>query len=194
MSRWKTRLRSLLCGAYRYSGAMPLHEAMARAAGRQFMTVLLFHRVTDAIPEDGLTVSPARFRQICRLLAGSFNVVPVGEVFRLARAGGPLPPRTVAVTFDDCYRGNLAAARVLGEHGLPACFFLPTGYIGTDHVFDWDRGLKNMPNLTWEDVHELVRMGHEIGSHTVTHANLGTVPIEEARHEIADSKAELEER
>ena len=37
-------------------------------SGRTFMTILLFHRVTDEIPEDGLTVSLCRFRQLCRML------------------------------------------------------------------------------------------------------------------------------
>ena len=44
----------------------------------------------------------------------------------------------MAITFDDCYRDNLFAARVLAEHGLPATFFIPTKYVGTDQVFPWD--------------------------------------------------------
>ena len=41
-------------------------------------TVLIFHRVTDDIPPDGLTVGTARFRAICRLLQHRFRVAPVG--------------------------------------------------------------------------------------------------------------------
>ncbi len=84
--------------------------------------------------------------------------------------------------------------RVLAEHGLPATFFIPTAYVGTDHVFPWDRHLKRMPNLTWDEVREMHRLGFEIGSHTVTHANLGAVTAEQAKCEIVDSKAILEER
>jgi peptidoglycan/xylan/chitin deacetylase (PgdA/CDA1 family) len=187
-----TLARAGLCGVYKYTGAMRLHEAVARWAGQRFMTILLFHRVTDAIPEDGLTVSTARFRRICGMLASRFKVVPLGEVFRVLRAGEPMPRRTVAVTFDDCYRDNLAAARVLAEHGLPATFFVPTAYIGTDRVFDWDRGLPPMPHLRWDDLREMARLGFEIGSHTVTHANLGVVSPEQARHELVVSRGVLE--
>lgn len=184
-------MRAALCGAYRYSGAMWLHETLFAP---QFLSILLFHRVSDLIPEDGLTVGTTRFRGICRLLRDRFRVVPLGDVFAILREGRPMPPRTVAITFDDCYRDNLDAARVLNEHGLPATFFVPTDYVGTDHVFDWDRGLPRLPNLTWPEVREMVALGHEIGSHTASHANLGAVGIDQARDELARSRRVLMEQ
>ena len=181
MRRLKSLTKSALCAAYLYSGAARVQEWMAQRAGRRFMAILLFHRVTDAIPEDGLTVGTARFRAICGMLRRHFRVVPLAEVFDTLRSGRDMPPRTVAITFDDCYRDNLFAARVLAEHGLPAAFFVPTAYVGTDRSFPWDCHLPPMPNLGWDDVREMVRLGHEIGSHTVNHPNLGTAPCEEAR-------------
>src|SRR5260370_18543501 len=119
MTQRKESGEATLWWLYTYTAAALLQEPLSRCAGRQFMAVLLFHRVTDAIPEDGLTVSTARFRRICAMLAGRFRVVPLGEVFRILRSGQPMPRRTLAVTFDDCYRDNLAAARVLAQFGLP---------------------------------------------------------------------------
>jgi peptidoglycan/xylan/chitin deacetylase (PgdA/CDA1 family) len=78
--------------------------------------------------------------------------------------------------------------------GLPATFFIPTGFIGTDHVFDWDRALPRMANLSWEDVREIARLGHEIGSHSVTHANLGAIGPEQARTEIFASRTIIQEQ
>ena len=156
------------------------------------MTILLFHRVTDQIREDGLTVSTARFRAVCSLLRRRFRVVPLAEVFEVLHPGRTMPSRTVAVTFDDCYRDNLFAARVLAEHGLPASFFVPTAYVGTNRLFPWDSHLPRMANLTWDDVREMVHMGHEIGSHTVNHINLGNAAHNEVRTELFESKAVLE--
>jgi peptidoglycan/xylan/chitin deacetylase (PgdA/CDA1 family) len=141
-----------------------------------------------------LTVSTARFRAVCALLRRRFRVVPLAEVLDVLRSGRPMPSRTVAVTFDDCYRDNLFAARVLTEFGLPASFFVPTAFVGTDHVFPWDRHLPRMANLTWDEVREMAHMGHEIGSHTVNHVNLGTASYQEARTELFDSKAILEKQ
>ncbi|HYV36019.1 MAG TPA: polysaccharide deacetylase family protein [Gemmataceae bacterium] len=190
----KNLAKATLCGVYKYSGAMFAQEAMSRLAGRPFMAVLLFHRVTDAIPPDGLTVGTRHFRNICNLLRRGFHVVPLSEIFRIVKEKAPVPRRTVAITFDDCYRDNLFAARTLAEFGLPASFFVPTGYVGTDAVFDWDKHLPRMPNLSWDDVQEMSRLGFEIGSHTVTHANMATVPLEQARRELIDSKKTLEDK
>ncbi len=182
------------CAAYKYSGAAAIRDLVARRAGRQSLALLLFHRVTDAIPEDGLTIPTARFRSICALLRQCFHVVPLATIFALVRSGRPLPARTVGITFDDCYRDNLAAAQVLLEHGLPATFFLPTGFVGTDKVFPWDVHLPRLPNLTWDEVRFLVEMGFEVGSHTVNHPDLGSAPQDAVRHELIASRNELEQR
>ncbi len=187
-------VKGSLCGLYKYSGAMFAQERLACWSGRRFMSVLLLHRVTDEIPADGLTVGTQWFHRLCALLARRFHVVSLSEIVRRVRTGEDAPPRTVAITFDDCYHNNLGAARILAEYGLPACFFVPTQFIGTDHVFEWDRGIKQLANLDWDDLREMVRLGHEIGSHTVSHADLGTVSSEEVRRELIDSKKVLEAR
>lgn len=188
----KTLTKTALCALYKYSGVMCLQESVARLSGRSFLAILLFHRVTDEIAEDGLTVSTGRFRRICRMLKRSFRVVPLAEIFRLVSTDAPMPPRTVALTFDDCYRDNLFAARVLAGLRLPACFFVPAAYVGTDHVFDWDRGVRRLPNLSWDDVRAMAALGFEIGSHSMTHPNMAEVSVEQARRELVESKKTLE--
>jgi peptidoglycan/xylan/chitin deacetylase (PgdA/CDA1 family) len=190
----KSLVKSALCGVYKYSGAMAAQERFAYWSGKRFMSVVLFHRVTDEIPPDGLTVSTAWFAGFCRLMRDRFNVVSVAHLHRLLMAGEMPPRRTVAITFDDCYRDNLAAARLLARFKLPATFFIPTKYVGTDHVFPWDVDLKRMPNLTWKEVTEIQQLGHEIGSHTVSHPDLGRLPERKARRELVDSKKMLEDK
>ena len=192
MPDWMTLARATLCRAYKYTGALSMHETIARAYGRRFMAILLFHRVTDCKPEDGLTISTDRFRRTCKMLSRQFEVVPLGEIFRILRSGAEMPQRTIAITFDDCYHDNLAAARVLAEFGLPATFFMPTSFVGTERVFDWDRGFPPMPNLSWDDLREMTRMGFEIGSHTATHPNLGAVDRDRALEELIVSREALQ--
>jgi peptidoglycan/xylan/chitin deacetylase (PgdA/CDA1 family) len=186
--------KSAICALYKYSGVMHAQERLAYWAGQRFMTIVLFHRVTDAIPHDGLTVSTAWFRGFCKLMRDRFQVVSLTEMHRQLRAGETPKLRTVAITFDDCYYDNLPAARVLAEHGLPATFYVPTKYVGTDHVFHWDLDLPRMPNLSWADVEEMQALGHEIGSHSVSHPDFGVIGPDEARAELIHSKQTLEEK
>jgi peptidoglycan/xylan/chitin deacetylase (PgdA/CDA1 family) len=47
--------------------------------------------------------------------------------------------------------------------------------------------------MTWEQVHGLSRNGHIVGSHTMTHPNLAFLSVEEARCELVQSKAQMEQ-
>jgi peptidoglycan/xylan/chitin deacetylase (PgdA/CDA1 family) len=65
------------------------------------------------------------FRAQLDLFARHANVVPLGEALRRLADGDPLPPRALAITFDDGYRDNLhLAASELRARGMPATFFL----------------------------------------------------------------------
>ncbi|MBM4073080.1 MAG: polysaccharide deacetylase family protein [Planctomycetes bacterium] len=189
----KSLVRSTLCALYKYSGAMSLREKIERLGGHSFVVVLLFHRVTDEIPEDALTVGTRFFRKLCLMLRNRFRVMSLAEAMDMNRQGQPFPARSVVITFDDCYHNNLWAARTLAEYGLPACFFMPSGYVDTERVFPWDAGLRSMPNLSWADVREMAALGHEIGSHTVNHVDMAKVSDDEARRELAESKRTIEE-
>src|SRR5262249_23178262 len=46
----------------------------------------------------------------------------------------------------------------------------------------------------WEEVREMADLGFEIGSHSVTHPDFGTISATQARQELVDSRACLEER
>src|SRR4051794_11099734 len=112
--------KSAILSLYKYSGAMHAQERLAYWSGQRFLTVVVFHRVSDQIPEDDLTVSLAWFRGFCRLMRDRFHVVSLHDLCALPHKNDTPPLRTVAITFDDCYRDNLDAARMLSEHGLPA--------------------------------------------------------------------------
>jgi peptidoglycan/xylan/chitin deacetylase (PgdA/CDA1 family) len=188
----KMQAKPLLCSLYKHSGLALAQEILERWCGRQFLVILLFHRITDAIPEDGLTIGTAQFRRLCRLVQQKFHPLSLEEVYAILRSGSPMPRRGIAITFDDSYRDNLFAAQTLADHGLPATFFVPTSYVDTDRVCPWDTHLPRMPNLTWEDLRQMVRLGHEIGSHSVNHPNFSTLTSEEAREELLTSRKTIE--
>lgn len=149
--------------------------------------VVAFHRVDDLGSPDPLTCGIKQFRQYCEFLARAFKIVPLSE--QLDRLGHKDSGGTLSITFDDGYLDNFKnAAPILEDLGLPATFFVATGFIGTDQVAWWDRDLPKAPAwMDWDHVRSLHARGFEVGCHTVTHADFGSLSVEEARQELAQS-------
>jgi peptidoglycan/xylan/chitin deacetylase (PgdA/CDA1 family) len=160
---------------------------------RNTAVIVTFHRVQDIDTPEGLTVGVDVFESYCRFFKRHFKVVPLRELVAKLESSAPLN-RELAITFDDGYRDNFEnAAPVLERLGLPATFFIVTQWMGTDVVPWWDRqkGVQH-PWMTWDQVRSLHRRGFELGAHTRTHVDLGSVTDGEANEEILGGRRELE--
>lgn len=94
------------------------------------LSILIFHRVHAS--RDSLfphEPDADRFEQLMRFVAGAFRVIPLGEAASHLRRG-TLPPRALSISFDDGYADNAEVALpILQRCGLPACFFVATGFL-----------------------------------------------------------------
>ena len=109
--------------------------------------------------------------------------VEVGRIRIYRWRRGAVP---VTLTFDDGYKGQIKyAAPLLEKRGWKGLFSVITSRRGGRH------------SMTQDDWKALADRGHVIGSHSVTHPRLVTLlkngEIEKVRHEIADSKAAIEQ-
>src|SRR5262245_41123924 len=161
---------------------------------RSEAVTVAFHRVrNDTDRSDALTLDTGTFESYCRFFKRSFDVVPLGDLVATIEAGRS-PKRALAITFDDGYRDNfINAAPILDSLGLPATFFVVSRWIGTRVVPFWDRkrGVQ-YPWMSWDEVRALKRRGFDIGGHTQTHVDLGSVPESIARQEIQGAREDLE--
>ena len=105
--------------------------------------VLIYHRVNRGGGPFAIERVPTgAFRTQMIHLVRSFRVMPLTEIVERLRTGEPLPPKTIAITFDDGYEDNYTEAfPILRELGLPATIFLTTGCIGTGESLWFDRVL-----------------------------------------------------
>ena len=192
---WKVKAKHALLAAEELCGIEWARDKVWAARGILTAPVLVFHRVTDDIPGDGITVSTRRFREIVRNLKDHYNPIPLARLLDYLAKGETWPAKTVVVTFDDGYLDNHAhAAPILAEYGVSATFFVTTDAIGSDRVMPWDAQLpRRLPWMDWHHVRELRTRGFEIGSHTLTHPDLGKLPPSDACVEIAGSKEKLEQ-
>ncbi len=122
LSSWTCRLA---CGA-----------AAKALAGRP-LSVLIFHRVL-AVRDELQPAEPTaeEFAARMKWLKSCFNVVSLGQGVAGLRSGR-LPPRAIAITFDDGYADNREiAAPILQRLGLPATFFVATGFLDGGRMFN----------------------------------------------------------
>jgi len=161
---------------------------------RSKMVVVTFHRVNDWMEEDAITCGPAKFEAFCDFFRRHFRVVHLSEQVAACREGRAMGG-TLSITFDDGYRDNFeVAAPILRRLGLPAAFFVATGFIGTDYHPPWDQHLSRHPGwMTWDQVRSLREQGFDIGAHTDAHIDLATQDADAVRAELASCRSKLQE-
>jgi peptidoglycan/xylan/chitin deacetylase (PgdA/CDA1 family) len=154
--------------------------------GAQDVPVIMYH---DVVPKKDvwfdLTVKEFDDQMAALKRAGA-NVVPLADVVAHLQDGKPLPDKAIALTFDDGTLGDYTYAwPVLKQYNYPATFFVHTGYVGVT---------SSKEHMTWGQLRELQATGLiDIQPHTVNHPDdLRTMTDEELRHEIDDSKAQME--
>ncbi|HZV75183.1 MAG TPA: polysaccharide deacetylase family protein [Conexibacter sp.] len=149
--------------------------------------ILMYHVVSDPFPNSpypDLYVPRAQFADQMRALKrAGYTAVTLQEAWDSWHANGPLPRRAVVVSFDDGYRSHITNAMpVLRVLGWPGVLNLELNNIRSDY------------GLTAPQVRQLIAVGWEVDSHTITHPDLTTVDAARLQHEIADSRAELKRR
>ncbi|TQF73951.1 polysaccharide deacetylase family protein [Rhodococcus spelaei] len=153
--------------------------------------VLLYHAIgTDRSSWIApFSVSASTFERHLELVSYSGRTaLTVGEL-RLGMAGNPpLPARPVVITFDDGF-AEIAdvATPLLARWGMPATVYLTTGFVGSVSP-----GGDRM--LSWAAAGEVADAGLEIGAHSVTHPQLDTLSIADARAEVTRCRTELQDR
>ena len=176
---------------------------MGRSAGalgllaRDFsskMIIVTFHRVNDQLDLDGITCNSTTFETFCRYFRSHFTVVPLSKQIAGIRSGREMGG-TLSITFDDGYRDNAeVAAPILRRLGLPATFFVVSGFIGTEYTPPWDAHLVYSPRwMNWDQLRTLRDQGFEIGAHTDRHIDLGLEDADLISADLAQCRAKFEE-
>jgi peptidoglycan/xylan/chitin deacetylase (PgdA/CDA1 family) len=152
--------------------------------------LLVYHGIAAATDEDDprrLLTSPQHLEAHLRFLQRrGYRFLTAEELL----GQGVPQPRTAVVTFDDGFENWLTGALpVLGRLGVPATFYVCPGLLGLPHPeLDGAEGAL----LDDEGAKELVAAGMELGSHSLTHADLRKLDDETLAFELQESKAAVE--
>lgn len=128
------------------------------------ITVLIYHRV-GAHSGGQMNLEPAVFEEQVAWLAGNRRVIDLDDAVAEISGAGPVDPGVV-LTFDDGTADWVeVVAPILTRHGIPATFYLTTGYPEGDHPLP-----DGETAITWAGIGDLTSTGlATIGSHTHSH-------------------------
>ena len=106
----------------------------------------------------------------------------------------------LVISSDDGFKNNLRASEILTRNGISACFFINPSIIGETNekrITTFCKEKLNFPPiefLKWNDVERLQKLGHEIGSHTMTHINIARASREIIVRELCESYDIIKQR
>lgn len=125
--------------------------------------VLEYHHVAADTPPS-TSVTPATFEKHMDYLArNDFHVWSLPRLVKRVRAGEEVPPRTVAITFDDAYVSVYREAWPrLRARGWPFTVFVTPDYV--------DRDYAQVTN--WTQLREMEAAGVTIANHSLTHPHM----------------------
>ncbi len=164
----------------------------ARSGG----TMILGYHLVGAGTDLVIDIAAADFRRQMEELAETCEVVPLSEALVEPESGFSRDRPRVVLTFDDGYENQYAVGwPVLRELNLPCTLFVQVDLVTGKHPGAIRSGPHpELPPLTWEQMVEMAASGLvEIGCHTCTHPDLRRLPESELRHELVDSKRQLED-
>jgi peptidoglycan/xylan/chitin deacetylase (PgdA/CDA1 family) len=132
---------------------------MSSPAGqRGRLAILILHRVApQPDPIFPGEMHARRFDEVCSWLKSWFNVLPLDAAVAHLKTA-TLPARAACITFDDGYADNHDVARpILQRHGLPATFFIATGFLDGGRM--WNDTVIESVRLTKTSTLDLGELG-----------------------------------
>jgi peptidoglycan/xylan/chitin deacetylase (PgdA/CDA1 family) len=172
-----------------------LDPADGRAVAEQRLRtppVLMYHSISPSVGPDPhrIRVHPRRLDAHLLLLRRlGLRGVSLAELVRAHDEGSSRG--LVGLTFDDGYADFVEhAVPVLARHGMTGTLYVVAGRLGGQNA--WDPGPR-LRLLDADGVRAVAAAGHEVGSHTMTHARLPGAAPQTLVDEVAGSKRVLED-
>jgi peptidoglycan/xylan/chitin deacetylase (PgdA/CDA1 family) len=130
--------------------------------GYQVVPVLCYHRFAPrcqsalCIPEEAFSA------HLDYLRTNGYRSISLGELAEFLAYNRALPRKAVVITIDDGYRSTFEIAfPLLKRYGFTATLFIYSDFVGSSSLA-----------MTWDHIRQMQAEGFEIGSHSLSHADL----------------------
>ncbi len=155
--------------------------------------------VVNVINLHGVPASRlAAFGELIEQLKRRYEFIAYSAAVERVRTGN-IDRNYATVTFDDGLKNHKDAAKLMRDHNVLGCFFITPAVTNLDpnKIPAYCRDVLRIHStefMNWDDLSQLLSWGHEVGSHTVTHPNMSTITLEQAKYELNASREILTAR
>lgn len=169
-----------------------LSGKMNEAFKKNRIHFLLFHHLFEDEVEN--------FRQFLQILSEQHTFISHSEAVDMILNGVEIDRPYISFSTDDGLISNLKAIKILDEFNIKACLFVCPSIVGAKNystITEFNKKRLNCPPmefLTWKELEDLKKNGHEIGNHTMNHINFSEVSLETAEKDVIQAKEILEKR
>lgn len=115
------------------------YAALRRMLPSRGLAILRYHAICGPEGYDyadpHICVAPENFERHVAYLTRAYHVLRLETAVAGMAAGSRLPANAVAITFDDGYADNLAAARILHRYGATGTFYITAGCLAGGQPF-----------------------------------------------------------
>lgn len=139
------------------------------------------------------------FDRLLKLLSKHYSFIGYSDAVNKILTGN-IDKAYICISSDDGFKNNLAAAKIMDRYGVKGCFFVNPDTIGLKDFSKVKSFCKNRLHfpptefMDWNDLHNLTKRGHEIGSHTMGHINIAETNINIVEDNINKSFQILNDR
>lgn len=145
--------------------------------------ILVYHHIDNDNISERYNIFPEDFaEQMSILTLYGYSTITISDLVNVIQEGGELPARPIILTFDD---SNLSVY----ENAYP--IMRSHGFVGVAYVVANRLHAENYINT--DQLKELIAAGWEVGSHSMTHADL-SLDRTIVNDEVLRSKQVLEEQ
>lgn len=144
--------------------------------------ILLYHHIDISPSNSEYYISPYAFEQQMYLLhEWGYQTISVETMIKAIKEGAELPAKPIILTFDDGSESVYTnALPIMQKFNFTGTAYLVLNYVG-------GVGFMNV-----KEVQELYAAGWEIGSHSLSHRDLTTIPDDQEK-EIVESRWKLQD-
>ncbi|ANE31779.1 polysaccharide deacetylase family protein [Campylobacter hyointestinalis] len=142
--------------------------------------ILIYHAFGSKLKHDtyGISIDPKIFEKHLIFLYNNYDVLPLNH----NTLDNELSKNSVSITIDDGYKDNLIGIEILEKYKIPYTIYIATGFI--------DKSMY----LSKQDLIDISKSALcTLGTHSMNHVHLSTLPKNKQFNELNDSKKKLED-